>query len=79
MKIFFICINHFVNIQVLRDALDRAGLPNVGIIAADGNWDISSAMLVDSYLNDAVDIIGYGRDQVMHNVLLYNLLLLFRK
>ncbi|KAI5608072.1 galactocerebrosidase precursor, partial [Silurus asotus] len=45
-------------IQVLRDTLDRAHLPNVGIIAADGNWDISSAMLVDSYLNDAVEVIG---------------------
>ncbi|KAK3542420.1 hypothetical protein QTP86_025920 [Hemibagrus guttatus] len=45
-------------IQVLRDTLDRAGLSNVGIIAADGNWDISSAMLVDPYLNDAVEVIG---------------------
>ncbi|XP_058235523.1 galactocerebrosidase isoform X1 [Hemibagrus wyckioides] len=45
-------------IQVLRGTLDQAGLPNVGIIAADGNWDISSAMLVDSYLNDAVEVIG---------------------
>lgn len=47
-----------MNIQVLRDMLDRAHLPNIGIIAADGNWDISSAMLVDPYLNDAVEIIG---------------------
>ncbi|KAK2864251.1 hypothetical protein Q7C36_003405 [Tachysurus vachellii] len=45
-------------IQVLRDTLDRAHLPNVGIIAADGNWDISSALLVDPYLNDAVEVIG---------------------
>ncbi|XP_076873927.1 galactocerebrosidase [Brachyhypopomus gauderio] len=45
-------------ITVLRDTLDRAGLTGVGIIAADGNWDISEAMLIDPYLNDAVDIIG---------------------
>ncbi|MCJ8743896.1 hypothetical protein PDJAM_G00099610 [Pangasius djambal] len=45
-------------IQVLRDTLDRADLPNVGIIAADGDWAISKAMLVDPYLNDAVEIIG---------------------
>lgn len=47
-----------VYIQVLRDTLDRADLPNVGIIAADGNWAISNALLVDPYLNDAVEIIG---------------------
>lgn len=47
-----------MNIQVLRDTLDRAHLLNVGIIAADGNWEISSALLVDPYLNDAVDVIG---------------------
>lgn len=45
-------------IQVLRNKLDQADLPNIGIIAADGNWDISNAMLVDPYLNDAVEIIG---------------------
>uniref|UniRef100_A0A4W4G4T7 Galactocerebrosidase n=1 Tax=Electrophorus electricus TaxID=8005 RepID=A0A4W4G4T7_ELEEL len=45
-------------ITVLRDTLDRAGLTGVGIIAADGNWDISKAMLGDSYLNDAVEVIG---------------------
>uniref|UniRef100_A0A4W4G808 Galactocerebrosidase n=1 Tax=Electrophorus electricus TaxID=8005 RepID=A0A4W4G808_ELEEL len=44
--------------SVLRDTLDRAGLTGVGIIAADGNWDISKAMLGDSYLNDAVEVIG---------------------
>lgn len=49
---------NFLNIQVLRGTLDQAGLPNVGIIAADGNWDVSRAMLVDSYLNDAVEVIG---------------------
>lgn len=43
---------------MLRNKLDQADLPNIGIIAADGNWDISNAMLVDPYLNDAVEIIG---------------------
>ncbi|XP_062857083.1 galactocerebrosidase [Trichomycterus rosablanca] len=45
-------------IRVLRDTLDSAGLTDIGIIAADGNWDISNAMLVDPYLNDAVEVIG---------------------
>ncbi|XP_060773967.1 galactocerebrosidase [Neoarius graeffei] len=45
-------------IQVLRSTLDRADLSNVGIIAADGNWAVSKALLVDPYLNDAVEIIG---------------------
>ncbi|XP_007255486.2 galactocerebrosidase [Astyanax mexicanus] len=45
-------------ITVLRDALDRAGLKDVSIIAADGNWDISNALLTDPYLNEAVGVIG---------------------
>lgn len=45
-------------IKVLRDALDRAGFTNIGIIAADGDWSIASAMLDDPYLNDAVEVIG---------------------
>lgn len=49
---------HVLNIQVLRNLLDQVNLPNIGIIAADGNWDISSAMLNDPYLNDAVEVIG---------------------
>jgi len=38
--------------------LDRAGYTNIGIIAADGDWSIAAAMLKDSYLNDAVEVIG---------------------
>ncbi|XP_078090418.1 galactocerebrosidase-like isoform X2 [Mustelus asterias] len=45
-------------IQVLRQSLDKVGLKNVGIIAADGNWGIANDMLVDPYLNGAVEIIG---------------------
>ncbi|XP_030626574.1 galactocerebrosidase [Chanos chanos] len=45
-------------IKVLRDMLDRSGLERVGIIAADGNWAISKNILVDPYLNDAVEVIG---------------------
>ncbi|XP_063078852.1 galactocerebrosidase [Engraulis encrasicolus] len=45
-------------IKVLRSTLDKAGLPDVAIIAADGNWDISDAMAKDPHLNGAVEIIG---------------------
>ncbi|XP_038630682.1 galactocerebrosidase isoform X2 [Scyliorhinus canicula] len=45
-------------IQVLRQSLDKTGLKNVGIIAADGTWVIANDMLVDPYLNGAVEIIG---------------------
>lgn len=45
-------------IKVLRRTLDRLGLVNVGIIAADGQWEIAHAMVVDPYLNDAVQVIG---------------------
>ncbi|XP_063804272.1 galactocerebrosidase isoform X2 [Pseudophryne corroboree] len=45
-------------IKVLRHTLDRLGLRNVGIIAADGNWDVAHDMIVDPYLNDAVQVIG---------------------
>ncbi|KAM5128944.1 LOW QUALITY PROTEIN: galactocerebrosidase [Mantella aurantiaca] len=45
-------------IKVLRRTLDRLGLVNVGIIAADGHWQISHDMVVDPYLNDAVQVIG---------------------
>ncbi|CAB1335486.1 unnamed protein product [Coregonus sp. 'balchen'] len=48
-------------IKVLRDTLDEVGLADVGIIAADGNWEVSNAMGVDPYLNDAVEVLGcYG-------------------
>ncbi|KAM4664754.1 galactocerebrosidase isoform 2-T2 [Discoglossus pictus] len=45
-------------IKVLRHTLDRLGLENVGIIAADGQWEIADKMIVDPYLNDAVQVIG---------------------
>ncbi|XP_043930035.1 galactocerebrosidase-like [Protopterus annectens] len=45
-------------IKVLRQTLDKVGLTKVGIIAADGKWEIASKMVVDPYLNDAVQIIG---------------------
>ncbi|KAM4690299.1 galactocerebrosidase isoform 1-T1 [Rhinophrynus dorsalis] len=45
-------------IKVLRNTLDRLGLENVGIIAADGQWEIAHDMVVDPYLNEAVQIIG---------------------
>ncbi|XP_067894824.1 galactocerebrosidase isoform X2 [Heterodontus francisci] len=45
-------------ILVLRMFLDKVGLKNVGIIAADGPWGIANDMLVDPYLNGAVEIIG---------------------
>uniref|UniRef100_UPI00398EC701 galactocerebrosidase isoform X2 n=1 Tax=Pristiophorus japonicus TaxID=55135 RepID=UPI00398EC701 len=45
-------------ILVLRQSLDKVGLKNVGIIAADGTWGIANDMLVDPYLNGAVQIIG---------------------
>lgn len=45
-------------IKILRSTLDKAGLTDVGIIAADGNWDISLAMELDPYLYGVVDIIG---------------------
>ena len=38
--------------------MDKVGLTGVGIIAADGNWDVSNAMGVDPYLNDAVEVVG---------------------
>ncbi|KAL7992616.1 hypothetical protein Chor_016872, partial [Crotalus horridus] len=44
-------------IKVLRKTLDKVGLKTLGIIAADGNWDIASQMLVDPYLYDAVEIV----------------------
>lgn len=44
--------------KVLRKTLDKVGLKTLGIIAADGNWDIASQMLVDPYLYDAVEIVG---------------------
>ncbi|KAJ8270022.1 hypothetical protein GJAV_G00109440 [Gymnothorax javanicus] len=45
-------------IKVLRNGLDKVGLTDVGIIAADGDWRIASDMAVDPYLNDAVEVIG---------------------
>nr|XP_005990152.2 PREDICTED: galactocerebrosidase isoform X2 [Latimeria chalumnae] len=45
-------------IKVLRRTLDKVGLQRVGVIAADGNWEIAKAMLLDPYLTEAVQIIG---------------------
>ncbi|MEE6494251.1 hypothetical protein FKM82_017075 [Ascaphus truei] len=45
-------------IKVLRHTLDRLGLANVGIIAADGQWEIADDMVVDPYLNESVQVIG---------------------
>ncbi|XP_072130612.1 galactocerebrosidase isoform X1 [Mobula birostris] len=45
-------------IMVLRQLLDKVGVKDVGIIAADGNWGIADDLIVDPYLSDAVEIIG---------------------
>ncbi|XP_073322287.1 galactocerebrosidase isoform X2 [Pagrus major] len=45
-------------IKVLRDTLDKVGLTDVGVIAADGDWSIASSMIVDPYLNDSVEVVG---------------------
>ncbi|KAM4013968.1 galactocerebrosidase isoform 2-T2 [Anomaloglossus baeobatrachus] len=45
-------------IKVLRRSLDRLGLNHVSIIAADGDWAVAKDMVVDPYLNEAVQIIG---------------------
>lgn len=45
-------------ITVLRNTLDNAGFSNISIIAADSDWTISKAMLVDPNLIDAVEVIG---------------------
>ncbi|XP_071755244.1 galactocerebrosidase isoform X2 [Centroberyx gerrardi] len=45
-------------IKVLRDTLDKVGLTDVGIIAADGDWSVANTMNVDPYLNDAVEVVG---------------------
>ncbi|XP_074516793.1 galactocerebrosidase isoform X2 [Sebastes fasciatus] len=45
-------------IKVLRNTLDKVGLTGVGIIAADGDWSIAKAMIVDPYLNESVEAIG---------------------
>lgn len=38
--------------------LDKVGLTDIGIIAADGDWSIANTMVIDSYLNDAVEVVG---------------------
>ncbi|XP_071392189.1 galactocerebrosidase isoform X2 [Centroberyx affinis] len=45
-------------IKVLRDTLDKVGLTDLGIIAADGDWSVANTMNVDPYLNDAVEVVG---------------------
>ncbi|KAJ3613851.1 hypothetical protein NHX12_020095, partial [Muraenolepis orangiensis] len=44
-------------IKVLRDMLDKVGLTDIRIIAADGDWSIANTMAVDPYLNDAVEVL----------------------
>lgn len=44
--------------KVLRITLDKVGLTGVGIIAADGNWNIAISMNNDPHLNDSVKVIG---------------------
>lgn len=44
--------------KVLRQSLSRLGLTNIGIIAADGDWNVSKEMIVDPYLNHAVEVVG---------------------
>lgn len=38
--------------------MDKVGLMDVGIIAADGNWSVANSLTVDPYVNDAVKVIG---------------------
>lgn len=45
-------------IKILRNTLDQNNLTDVGIIAADGDWNIATLMAKDPYLNDAVEVIG---------------------
>nr|XP_033808926.1 galactocerebrosidase isoform X2 [Geotrypetes seraphini] len=45
-------------IKVLRRALDKVGLRNVGIIASDNKWEIAANMIVDPYLNESIQIVG---------------------
>nr|XP_043902999.1 galactocerebrosidase isoform X1 [Solea senegalensis] len=45
-------------IKVLRNILDKVGLTGVGIIAADGDWNIAKSMNGDSALNNSVEVIG---------------------
>ncbi|KAJ7404701.1 Galactocerebrosidase [Willisornis vidua] len=59
-------------IKVLRHSLDRLGLRNIGIIAADGDWNVSKEMIVDPYLNDAIEVVGahYPGTKTVKNALL---------
>ncbi|XP_059210025.1 galactocerebrosidase isoform X2 [Centropristis striata] len=45
-------------IKVLRDTLDKVGLTDVGIIAADGDWSIANLINVDPYLKKSIEVIG---------------------
>lgn len=45
-------------IKHLRKALDMAGLSAVGIVAADGSWNIAGDMLKDKDLLDAISVVG---------------------
>ncbi|PWA16372.1 hypothetical protein CCH79_00004458 [Gambusia affinis] len=50
-------------IKVLRNMLDRVGLTDVGIIAADGDWDIAKYLIADPHLNDSVQLLRYTLDK----------------
>ncbi|XP_054894625.1 galactocerebrosidase isoform X2 [Poeciliopsis prolifica] len=45
-------------IKVLRNMLNRVGLTDVGIVAADGDWSIAKFLIADPHLNDSVQVIG---------------------
>lgn len=45
--------------QVLRNTLDKAGLSQTRIVAADGGWGIANDILKDTELATAIDFIGY--------------------
>ncbi|XP_012708310.3 galactocerebrosidase isoform X2 [Fundulus heteroclitus] len=45
-------------IKVLRNMLDKVGLTDVGIVAADGDWSIANSLISDPHLNDSVQVIG---------------------
>ncbi len=48
-----------MNFQTLRDTLNRSGLTNVKLVAADGGWGIGESLKKDKRFSAAVDIVGY--------------------
>lgn len=53
--------HHVFVAKVLRNMLDRLGLTDVGIIAADGDWSIADHVITDSQLKASVQVIGWVR------------------